>query len=96
MLRRKNPELTIEGHQVLFQPKTKQEHFILSTNILTPLYHFLEEKRTLPLWRKEFCWELILEGDSGFVEKKNPIQSMRILLLLKRNYIVLYVKNIGW
>jgi hypothetical protein len=36
---------------------------------------------------------LFLEGDSGFVEKKCLIQSIRILLLLKRNYIVLYVKE---
>jgi hypothetical protein len=71
-LRRKIPELTIERHQVLFQSITKQECFLLSTSIYTtPLYHFLEGKRTLPQWHEEFCWELFLEGDSGFVEKKN-------------------------
>ncbi len=69
-LKVKFPELPIERHQVLFQPKTKQKCFILSTNIFTPLYHFLEGKRALPLWHKELCWELFLEGDSGFVEKK--------------------------
>ena len=39
----------------------------MSTNILTLLYHFSDRKRTLPLWRKEFFWELLFEGDSGFV-----------------------------
>jgi hypothetical protein len=43
----------------------------LSTNLYTPLYHFSYDTRTLPLWREEFCWELFLEGDSGFVEKKS-------------------------
>jgi hypothetical protein len=62
--RRKIPELTIERHQVSFHPKTKQERFLLSTNILTQFYHFSEGKWTLPLWRKEVCWELFLEGDS--------------------------------
>ncbi len=68
-LRRKIPELTIERHQVSFQPKTKQERFLLSTNILTLLNHFLEGKWTLPLWHEEVCCELFLEGDNGFVEK---------------------------
>jgi hypothetical protein len=71
-LRRIFPELIIERHQVSFHPKVKQEHFLLSINISTLLNHFSEEKRTLPLWRKEFCWELFLEGDNGFVEKKIP------------------------
>ncbi len=69
-LRRKIPELTIERHKVLFQSKTKQECFLLSTNIYSPLYHFLEGKWTLPLWHDEVHWELFLEGDSGFDEKK--------------------------
>jgi hypothetical protein len=69
-LRVKFPELTIERHQVLFQAKTKQKCVLLSTNISTPVYHFSEGKRTLPLWRKEFSWELFLEGDSEFVQKK--------------------------
>jgi hypothetical protein len=42
----------------------------LSANIHTPLHYFSEGKLTLPLWREEVCWELFLEGDGGFVEKK--------------------------
>ncbi len=68
-LKEKFPSLTIERHQVLFQPKTEQKPFLLSTNILTPLYHFSDKKRTLPLRCEEFCWELFLKGDSGFVKK---------------------------
>ncbi len=70
LLREKFPSLIIERHQVLFQPKTEQKLFLLSTNILTLLYHFSDRKRTLPLWREEFCWELFLKGDSRFAEKK--------------------------
>jgi hypothetical protein len=70
VLRKKFPSLTIERHQILFQPKTKQDHLILSTNIYTLLHHFSEGKWTLPLWRKEVCWELFLDRDSEFVGKK--------------------------
>jgi hypothetical protein len=44
LLKEKFPSLTIERHQVLFQPKTEQKPFLLSTNILTPLYHFSDKK----------------------------------------------------
>jgi hypothetical protein len=43
-LKEKFPSLTIERHQVLFLPKTKQKCFLLSTNILTLLYHFSDKK----------------------------------------------------
>ncbi len=69
-LKKKIPELTIERHQVSFQSKTKQEHFLLSVNIYNPLHHLSEGKWTLPLWQ-EFCWGLFLEGDSGYVEKNS-------------------------
>jgi hypothetical protein len=60
----------LKDTKVLFQPKTKQDRLILSTNIYTLLYHFSKGKWTLPLWREKFCWELFLEGDSEFVENK--------------------------
>ncbi len=69
-LKKKIPVLTIERHQVSFQSKTKQVCFLLSTNIYSPLYHFSEEKWTLPLWHKEVCRSLFLERDSGFVQKE--------------------------
>ena len=43
-LKEKFPSLTIEKHQVLFQPKSEQKRFLLSTNILTLLYHFSDKK----------------------------------------------------
>jgi hypothetical protein len=67
----KFPALTIERHQIMFQAKTEHRCFLWSANIYTPLYHFSEGKWTLPLWRKEVCWELFLEGDSDVFEKKS-------------------------
>jgi hypothetical protein len=44
LLKENFPSLTIERHQILFQQKTDQKPFLLSTNILTFLYHFSDKK----------------------------------------------------
>jgi hypothetical protein len=65
----------------------------LSTNINILLYYFSEGKWTLPLWHEEVCWELLLEQDSEFVEKKSDTINENPSSAEKDVYIVLYVKE---